>query len=212
MPNSTRIVPTARLLLAISALLAFSPNAPAAEDSFDYRILATSRTSTMEKELNEAAAAGYRFTRVMAGKSLSGGQVIIAMVKESAPQGQAARKYRLLATSRTSQMQTEMQQLAGAGYTYRDHTIFESAGGGREVAVVMELDPRQPAPGSDAYKLLATARTSTMQQELREAGAQGFFLLGLASGKTAAGNEIIAILRRPRYLGTAGRQKWASGG
>ena len=33
----------------------------------EYRVLATNKTSTMEKELSEAAEAGYRFAAVMGG-------------------------------------------------------------------------------------------------------------------------------------------------
>jgi hypothetical protein len=40
----------------------------------DYRVLATNRTSTMEKELNEAAEAGFRFQAVMGGDRDDGRQ------------------------------------------------------------------------------------------------------------------------------------------
>jgi hypothetical protein len=33
--------------------------------NYDYKLLATSRTSTMQKELDEAAAAGYEFVAVI---------------------------------------------------------------------------------------------------------------------------------------------------
>ncbi len=171
--------------------------ANAADRTFDYRMLATSRTSTMEKELNEGAAAGFRFSKVMGGKATNGGQVIIAMVKEPVP-GPETRKYRLLATTRTSTMQAEMQQLADGGYSYLDHTVFESATGGKEVVVIMELDSSRSEGPHSSYRLLATTRTSTMQKELTDAGAQGYSLLGFTSGKTAGGNEVIAILGKVR--------------
>jgi len=153
----------------------------------------------MEKELNEAAAAGYRFSKVMGGKVTNGGQVIIAMVKESVVPGREIRKYRLLATTRTSAMQTEMQQLADGGYSYVDHTVFESALGGKEVAVIMELDSLASARPRSSYRLIATNRTSTMQKELQDAGTQGYALLGFSLGKTGAGgNEVIAILRKDK--------------
>jgi hypothetical protein len=161
-------------------------------------MLATSKTSTMEKEMNEAAAAGYRFSRVMGGKATNGGQVLLAMVKEPVAAGQEIRKYRLLATTKTSTMEAEMQQLADGGYSYLDHTVFQSAGGGKEVAVIMEFDSRRNAGPRSSYRLLATTRTSTMQKELQDAGAQGYALLGFTSGKTASGNEVIAILRRDK--------------
>lgn len=183
-----------QIVATLVAGLAVGASASAEDRSFDYRMLATAKTSTMEKELNEAAAAGYRFSRVMGGKVANGGQVIIAMVKEPAAPGEEPRKYRLLATTKTATMQKELQQLADSGYSYLDHTVFESAAGGKEVAVIMELAARA-APHS-TYRLLATTRTSTMQKELQEAGSQGYALVGFTAGKTAAGTEIVAVLRK----------------
>src|SRR2546423_6655075 len=101
---------TGSVLLIAAVSLAMSVSAHAADTPLDYRILATSKTSTMEKELNEAAADGYRFAKAMGGKSANGGQeVIVAMVKESAVSGTGAFKYKLLATNKTSTMQKEMQ-------------------------------------------------------------------------------------------------------
>ena len=189
---------TLQAIAAIGAALSLSIGASAADHSFDYRMLATSKTSTMEKELNEGAAAGYRFSKVMGGKATNGGQVIIAMVKDPVVQGHEIPKYRLLSTTRTSTMQTEMQQLADGGYSYLDHTVFESPTGGKEVIVIMELDSVKIHEPRSTYRLLATTRTSTMQKELQDAGAQGYALLGFNAGKTAGGNEVIAILRKDR--------------
>jgi hypothetical protein len=47
--------------------------ATGAERKLDYQVLSTSRTSTMEKELNQAAAAGYRFIKVTNGPNVFGG-------------------------------------------------------------------------------------------------------------------------------------------
>ena len=180
-------------------LLAAAVLAPlhAADASLDYRILATSKTSTMEKELNDAAADGYRFSNAMGGKSANGGQeVVVAMVKDLDTSGREIRRYRLLAATRTSTMQKEMQRAAGDGYEYAGQTVFETAFGGREVVVIMELDPARTGSHS-SYRLLATTKTSTMQKELQEAGAQGYVLLGLTVAKTEiGGDEIVTILRK----------------
>ena len=186
-----------RVIATLAATMAVSLGANAADRSFNYRVLATSKTSTMEKELNEAAVDGFRFSKVMDGRVTNGGQVIIAMVKAPTEPGQESRKYRLLSTTRTSTMQTEIQQLADAGYTYLDQTVFESAMGGKEIAVIMELDSRREPHSS--FRLLATTKASTMQKELQEAGAQGYALLGFTVGKTeTGGSEIIAVLKKDR--------------
>jgi hypothetical protein len=171
--------------------------ASAADAGVEYRVLATMRTSTMENELNDAAVSGYRFSKVMGGRTANGGQeVAVAMAKCPMPAGGGAPSYKLLATKRTSTMQKELERWAVAGYEYRDQTVFETAFGGREVVVIMERDPARPASAS-SYLLLATSKTSTMEKEMNEAGKDGFVLLGFTVGKTElGGDEIVAILRK----------------
>ena len=92
--------------------------------------------------------------------------------------------------------QREMQQAADNGYEYLGQTVFETAFGGPEVVIIMERD-RSRNNGRPSYRLLATSKTSTMQQELTALGEQGYRLMGLTVGKTAiGGDEIISILRK----------------
>jgi hypothetical protein len=172
-------------------------SANAADGPLNYRVLATSRTSTMEKELNEAALSGYRFSKVMGGKTAIGGQeVVISMVRDTASSDQSVPRYKLLATTRTSTMQKELQQCADAGYEYLDQTVFGTAFGGKEVVVIMQRDAARPASKS-VYRLLATSRTSTLEKELNEAGKDGFSLVGFTVGKTEiGGEELVSILRK----------------
>jgi hypothetical protein len=151
----------------------------------------------MEKELNDAALSGYRFSKVMGGKTAVGGQeVVISMVKDPASRGESVLIYKLLATTRTSTMQRELQEWADAGYEYLDQTVFETAFGGKEVVVIMQRDASRPASKS-VYRLLATNRTSTMEKEQKEAGKDGFLLVGFTVGKTEiGGEELVSILRK----------------
>lgn len=67
----------------------------------EYRILATSKTATMEKELNEDADAGFRYQAVMGGDTAIGGKEVVTVL--SRIEGAQARyQYKLLATSKTS--------------------------------------------------------------------------------------------------------------
>jgi hypothetical protein len=169
----------------------------AADGTRAYVVLATKRTSTMEKEMNEAAESGYRFEGVMGGETAFGGSEVVAVLsREGGAETKARYQYRLLATSKTSTMQKELQEAGDAGYEYRGQTVFSSAFGGKEVIVILERD-REATPGSWEYKLLATAKTSTMQKELTEAGDAGFGFVGLTVAETAfGGSEVVAILRR----------------
>jgi len=178
--------------IALTALLA----AAAGAGQFEYKVLATTKTSTMEKELNEAAEAGYAFVAVMGGSTAGAGSAEVVAVMRKLPAQETKRSYRLLATSRTSTMQKEMAELARSGYDYKGQTVFSSAFGGREVAVIMERSGDTGGPGVE-FKLVATNRTSTQQKELNEAGRDGFELVGLTVGQTAfGGNELVSILRR----------------
>lgn len=175
--------------------LLFLASAAASADTFEYRVLATTKTSTMERELNEAAEAGYAFSAVMGGNTASAGsEVVVVMAK--LPAGSPRRSYKLLATNRTSTMQKEMQQLGEEGYDYKGQTIFSSTFGGREVSVIMERQD-SAAKARILFKLQATSRTSTLQKELNQAGADGYEVVGLTVANTAVGgNELVSILRK----------------
>ena len=188
------------LSIACLTLVAVLPAASAlraqAIQQFDYKVLATNKTSTMEKELNQGAAAGYRFLHAMGGETAFGGKEVVAIMGRSGA-AQPHYQYKLLATNRTSTMQKELQQASDGGYEYRDQTVFESTFGGKEVASIMERDLNNRTPAAYKYFLLATSKTSTMQKELQQAGEQGYEFLGLTVGKTAmGGNEIVTITRK----------------
>lgn len=176
---------------------AVTPRLVTAQGSgIDYRVVATTKTSTMEKELNEGGAAGFRFVTAMGSETAVGGNEAVAvMTKASAP---GPYMYKLLATARTSTMQKELQEASEAGFEYRGQTVFKSTFGGEEVVCVVERDPSAPAKQYD-YKLLATTKTSTLEKELREAGAAGYELLGMTVSKTAiGGKELVAITRKAK--------------
>jgi hypothetical protein len=164
----------------------------AADQAFVYKILATNKTSTMDKEINEAAAAGYVFSQVMGGDTVGGKEAVVAMVKSSGTK----RSYKLLATNKTTTMQKELQAIADEGFDYVGQTVYQSTFGGREVIIIMEKDPAKKSHRS-TYRLQATTKTSTMEKELNVDGADGFVLMGMTVGKTAiGGNEIVSILRK----------------
>jgi hypothetical protein len=163
----------------------------------DVRVLATNKTSTMQQEMNEAAEAGYRFAGVMGGDtSFGGSEVVVVMTR--VPDGMPSFVYRLLATTRTSTMQKEMQDAANAGFEYKGQTVFKSTFGGKEVVVVLERDKTAEEPPKYEYRLLATKRTSTLQKEISQATAAGYAFVGLTVADTAiGGEEIVTILRKP---------------
>jgi hypothetical protein len=168
----------------------------AADAKLDYRVLATNKTSTMEKEINSAAAEGFVFAGVVGGESYFGGSEVITVMKKDSSGSSAQRKYKLIATSKTSTMEKELNQAGEEGFAYCGQTIFSSTFGGKEVAVILELNPDNKA-GRVQYKLTSTTKTSTLQKELNQVGEMGFTFQGVVVGKTAfGGSEVISILQK----------------
>ena len=93
---------------AVIVVVALVLAAPAFAQSNTYKILATSKTSTMQKEMQEAGEVGYRFVAVMGGETAVGGKEVVVLL-EKASDDKNSYSYRLLATSKTSTLQKELQ-------------------------------------------------------------------------------------------------------
>ncbi len=162
----------------------------------EYLLLATNKTGSMQKEMNEAGAEGYAFEGTMGGQtSVGGNESVVIMGRPKGGRTTASYQYKLLATNKTSTMQKEMSQAAAAGFIYKGQTVFETTFGGKEVVVIMELSPE----AKEEYQLLATTKTSTMQKEMNQVAAQGFYFCGITVAETAfGGKELVVIMRRRR--------------
>jgi len=182
--------------LVVALLASSTAAAVAGADTVEYRVLATNKTSTMEKEMQDAAAAGFRFGGTMGGETAFGGNevaVVMTRIGKAAPRYE----YRLLATTKTSTMQRELQEAGAAGFEYKGQSVFSSMFGGKEVVVILERDRDATSKDRWEYRLLATSKTSTMQRELSDTGAQGFEFVGMTVGSTAmGGSELVTITRR----------------
>src|SRR5689334_19899321 len=109
----------AGLFLFNCAVDVFPQNRARVVSQFEYKLLATNRTTTMEKELNIAANQGYRFAEVISGETYVGGsEALVVMSRPINAQHKPRFEYRLLATTRTSTMQKELQQAGDAGFEY----------------------------------------------------------------------------------------------
>ncbi|MYD71004.1 MAG: hypothetical protein F4W89_09725 [Acidobacteria bacterium] len=120
-------------------LFVLTPPATAqqSEQPEKYLLLATNRTGTMEEELNEAGARGYRFAGAQGGETAFGGREAVVIMTLD-PEGRRFR-YMLLATNRTGTMQEEMNA-APTEYDFAGMTVFSSTFGGREAAVILEAE------------------------------------------------------------------------
>jgi hypothetical protein len=133
MTNIKRTLGT--LILGLFTTLA----ATAADRNLDYQILSTSRTTTMEREMNQAAASGYRFLKVTTGPNILGGkELIVFTVKDLGSTDPKTRRYKILSASGTSSLQKKLQQAVKEGYEYLDQTELPNFLGGRDVIVILE--------------------------------------------------------------------------
>lgn len=181
------------LLCPISAL---AVDSDAAEGAIEYCLLATNKTSTMQKELDEVAAQGFRFSAMMGGETLGGAEVVTVLARPAHSDNPELFEYKLLATSKTSRMQKELDAAGEQGYAYVGQSVSKTAFGGSEVLAVLER-PAGGSPQRYVYQLLATKRTKSMNAELNEAGMQGFELRGLTVSRTAfGGEELLSILMK----------------
>ncbi|HKQ89272.1 MAG TPA: hypothetical protein VJZ77_01220 [Blastocatellia bacterium] len=164
-------------------------------DAVEYRLLATNKTSTMEKEMNQAAAEGFRFGGAMGGETAVGGAEMVVIMWRK-PDADAPRyDYRLLATNKTSTMQKELSGAGEAGFLYAGQTVYNSAFGGREVVVILERSKGEKT--AYEYRLLATNKTSTMQNEMSEASRAGYVFCGMTVAETSfGGREVVSIMRK----------------
>jgi hypothetical protein len=160
----------------------------AAQAQERYLLLATLRTGTMQKEMNEAAAKGYR---LVAASRTESAEVLVVLER-----AQGAYEYHLIATRRTGTLQKEVTDAAERGFrvvpravTTKRQLGSTSQNDEGELLIVMEKGPDTP-PGL-SYKVLATSRTGTMQKEMSETAAAGYELIAVASR-----GEHIAIFER----------------
>jgi hypothetical protein len=167
----------------LSALLLISTYA-IAQKSPEYQLLATSRTSTMEKEINQMAQQGYQLAGTMGGDTHEG-EIIVTMRKLSEGDDKDRFQYKLLATSRTGTMDRELQEAADQGYEYAGVMARD------EVMVILERDKTMASKQHSQYRLLAASRTGTMEKEMTQAAADGFEFVALLKR-----GEVMAIMRR----------------
>jgi hypothetical protein len=180
-------------VVALSLLIAV----PALAQERTYKVLATSKTSTMQKEMLAAGAQGFRFVAVMGGETASAGNEVVVLMEKD-PANKLTYEYRLLATTKTSTLQKELDQNGSSGYRMVGQTVFESTFGGKEAAAIIER-PSDAKNFKYEYRLVATSKTSTLEREIQEAAAEGFVAVNMTVGKTAlGGSELVVIMRRQR--------------
>ena len=143
-----------------SAVVSAQPFAPIADDGerISYKLLATNKTKTMQKEMNEAAALGYEFSATMTGPTLGGneagaegfhfcgqsvaatsfgGQEVVIILQREIGSPHKTYFYKLLATTRTNTMEKELNQAGKEGFELMGLTVSKTAFRGQELVSIL---------------------------------------------------------------------------
>ena len=136
-----KLIPSILLLISCFIIAgAQASSAPPVKSGFEYKLLATKRVTTMEKEMKEAASAGYRFLEVANGPTaVLGQEALILMGRERNGDQKQRFEYKLLATSKTSTMQKELQEAGDAGFEHRGQSVYIKTFS-NEVMVILERE------------------------------------------------------------------------
>jgi len=182
------------IVVAILALTVVWSSRVAAQEEVDTAdellLLATNRTGAMSEELEDAAGRGYRLVSAAGGNGST--EILVALV----PTGERY-EYRLVATERTSSFERELNDHARDGFRVVPRAVttkFNTSllrGDNYELLAIMEKAP-SPLP-SMQYRILATSRTGTLQDELRDARGEGWALVTLI-----VRGEVLAMLEKSR--------------
>ena len=158
------------LILLISLqILAFSQDKVKIDDDQTYLVISTKRIQTMEKELDEAAAKGFR---VLYGAPTQQFDMAILLRRIQEPTS-APYSYKVLATSRIKTMEKELNDLAAQGYQLLPRTIiFKQGFLTAELVMLMERAPNSNKKYE--YKLVQGRKEVKIHKEIDETGAQGF--------------------------------------
>ena len=107
------------------------------KNTYNFRLLATNRTSTLQKELQDAGELGYHAVGQTVFESMFGGKETVAIVQKSSDQAIGVEyEYKLVATSKTSTLEKELRAVAEAGFQAIDLTVGKTAMGGTEIVVI----------------------------------------------------------------------------
>ena len=170
------------------------------DDGSVYKVLATRRASTLERELNAAAAVGYRFQTLtwrvggggVFGIPLPGDRrEMMAIVARTAQPGRF--RYRVVAArdETESALEARLNQVGEAGYRVREVGT----------SVILERDEAAD-PAATEFRVVTTSRISTLEAEIAAAGRDGYRPVGLTPPAPIEG--LVAILARPTGVDPSG--------
>lgn len=137
------------------------------DDSENYLILSTKKIQTMEKELDQASAKGFR---VLYGAPTQQFDMAIFLTRSESPKPFA---YKILATSRNKTMEKEINEFAAQGYRILPRTaVFKQGLLTAEFVMLMERDSN--VAKAYEYKLVVARVENKLQKDMEAVMKDGF--------------------------------------
>ncbi len=169
-----KIVPALLFLLTIFVFAASAQDADKTservklDENQSFLILSTKRIQTMEKELDEVAAKGFR---VLYGAPTISYDMALFLQLSETPEKPCT--YKILATSRNKTMEKEINEQAAKGFRLLPRTmIFKQGFLTAEVVSVMEREFDSQIKYE--YKLVEAGKEVKLQAKIDAARAEGF--------------------------------------
>ncbi len=149
-----------------------------------YLMLSTTKTSTLQKELDQAAGQGFR---IFMGGPTAETDMGVLMERTDAP---GAYKYLLLATSKAGTMEKELNEAGAKGFKAIPSTITfkERMLGPAEMIIILERDPDETK--CYEYKLFHATDKSVREKLMGEL-AEDYKIVGLAMTPFAGAQAIV---------------------
>ena len=113
------------------------PVATSDDQRFEYKLLATKSTATMQRELRAAGEKGYTYAGQSVAEMLFGGNEVLVILERSVRETPARYVYKLLATKRTKTMRNELSKAGSMGFKLQGLTVSETSFGGRELVSIL---------------------------------------------------------------------------
>jgi hypothetical protein len=138
------------------------------DDDQSYLVLSTKKLSTMEKELDEAAAKGFR---VLYGAPTQ--QFDMALFLKRNDAGETPYDYKIMATIRLKTMEKELNEFAAQGYRLLPRTlVFKQGFLTAEMVMLMERAPKSGK--AYEYKLVNAGKETKLHTKIDASMLDGF--------------------------------------
>jgi hypothetical protein len=155
------------VLLLSTPLLAQSTTA-----EVEYLFINTQASGTLEKELNQEAAKGWRLLLLPKGYGADSMGALLGKTDNGKKY-----EYKVLAAKRIGTLENEFKEAVKQGFDYRGVITTERMLVGGETLLVLEHEQGQPLAQNE-YVFLNTKKESTLEKEMETNVAQGYVPVG----------------------------------